>query len=71
MTENTLAWFNNEYEKVLHSGLSDSQKSKEYANLMTEMEYKFKVPMLKDPEWEKENRSVIALYRKISNSRDL
>lgn len=71
MAKSILAWFNNEYEKVLYSGLSDSQKSVEYGNLMTEMEHEFKIPMLRDQEWEKENRSVIALYRKISKSRDL
>lgn len=71
MTKSTLAWFNNEYEKVLHSGLSDSQKSMEYGNLMTEMEQEFKIPMMKDQEWENENRTIIALYRKIAKSRDL
>jgi len=65
----TLSWFNNEYERVLHSGLSDSQKDDEYKNLMTEMEQAFKIPMRQDKDWEKESRSVIALYRKISKSR--
>ncbi len=71
MAKRTLAWFNNEYEKVFYSGLSDEQKSVEYGSLMTEMENEFKIPTLRNQEWEKENRSVIALYRKISKSRDL
>lgn len=71
MTQPTLACFNSEYEKILFSDIPDNQKSRKYANLMTEMEQVFKIPMLRDQEWEKENRKVIALYRKISNSRDL
>lgn len=69
MSKSTLAWFNNEYEKVLYSGSSDEQKDMEYKSLMSEMEYEFKIPMLRDEQWEKENRAVIALYRKISKSR--
>lgn len=64
-----LGWFNNEYEKILHSGWSEEKKSQEYGNLMKEMESEFKIPMVKNEEWEKENRAIIALYRKISMSR--
>lgn len=67
----TLAWFNSEYEKMLHCELSDNEKSVRYGNLMTDMEREYKIPMLRDKEWESKNRSVIALYRKISNSRNL
>lgn len=71
MAKSLLAWFNNEYEKVLHSGLSDSQKSMEYVNLMTEIEQAFSIPRIRDQEWENENRAVMTLYHKISKSRDL
>lgn len=71
MDHKTLSWFNNEYEKIFYSGLSDEQKDVEYKSLMSEMEYEFKIPMLRDEQWEKENRAVIALYHKISKSRDL
>jgi len=63
--------FNDEYEKILHSGLSEDQKTMEYSSLMTEMEHEFKIPIIRDPEWERENRKIIALYRKISMSRKL
>ncbi|SET48751.1 hypothetical protein SAMN05421676_10573 [Salinibacillus kushneri] len=69
MADKLLGWFNHEYEKVLHSGLSNNEKDKQYSDLMTEMEHAFKIPMLGNQEWEKENRKVIALYRKISKSR--
>lgn len=66
-----LGWFNNEYEKILHSGLSEDEKTMQYSSLMTDMEHEFKIPALRDKEWEKENRAIIALYRKISMSRKL
>jgi len=71
MNDKTLNWFNNEYEKILYSDLSDEQKDVEYKSLMSEMEYEFKVPVLRDELWEKDNRAVIALYRKIAKSRKL
>lgn len=44
-------------------------KATKLANLMTDMERLYSIPMLKNEEWERENRKVIALYRKISRSR--
>ncbi len=38
---------------------------------MTDMEGYFSIPMLKNEEWERENRKVMALYRKLSRSRAL
>jgi len=69
--DKSLKWFNNEYEKILYSGLSEEQKSREYASLMTEMEKVYNIPILKDLTWEKENKAVIAMYRKLSMSRKL
>jgi len=71
MTFKTLNHFNNEYEKILYSDLPNETKGKKYADLMTEMERVYKIPILKDESWEQENRAVIAMYRKISMSRNL
>lgn len=60
---------NHEYENIIHSNLSNHEKSQKLARLMTQMEGQFSIPMLKDQEWENQNRKVIALYRKISRSR--
>lgn len=67
----SLNLLNKEYEHILHSNLSDKQKTKEYAALMADMERIYNIPMLQKKEWEQENKSVIALYRKISMSRKL
>lgn len=48
-----LAEIQKEYEEILHSDMSDHQKSIRYALLMTEMEGHYKIPMLKNKEFEK------------------
>ena len=64
-----LAEIQKEYEKILHSDDTDYIKSLKYANLMTVMEGIYKIPMLKNEQWEKENKAAIAMYRKLSRSR--
>lgn len=68
---NELQKINEKFERIVFSDLADDEKSREYAKLMTEMENKFKIPILKNDEWEKENKAVVALYRIISASRSL
>ncbi len=60
-----------QYEKIMQSGLSDFQKDRELSDLMSYMERNFSIPSLQNEEWEKKNRKVIALYRKVSLSRSL
>jgi hypothetical protein len=38
--------------------------------IMTDMEQKFKIPALNDPEFNRQNPEVISLYRTIAGSRD-
>lgn len=65
----TLIEINADYENILHSSMSDYDKSVKFARIMTEMEHTYHVPLLRNVAWEQENRAVIALYRKISMSR--
>jgi hypothetical protein len=66
----TLSEINTDYEKILHSpSITNYQKAVKFADLLTEMEGSYRVPMLRNPEWESQNKAVIALYRKISLSR--
>lgn len=67
----TLSYYHQRYEEILHSNISNYDKNKALSEIMTEMEKEFKIPMLRNEKWEKKNRSVIALYRKISLSRNL
>lgn len=68
---NRLYYLNEIYESILHSDLTDKEKNRQFARLMTDMEREFNIPIIKDVEWEKENKAVIALYRKISLSRNI
>lgn len=67
----SLKEINADYEKVLHSNLSSREKTKKYVELMDELERTYKIPVLKDQAYERENKKVVALYRKISMSREL
>ncbi|MBG9728002.1 hypothetical protein ABD87_00150 [Lysinibacillus sphaericus] len=62
---------NQEYENIIHSGLASYVKDKKLSELMTVMEKKYSIPLLKNQEWENQNRKIIAMYRKISESRIL
>lgn len=68
---NKLPFYNQIYENIMFSDQSRDEKDRQLARLMSELERQYKIPIIRDPEWEKQNRSVIALYRKISMSRAL
>lgn len=66
---NRLSEIHQRYENIIHSNKLDTEKDKDLAALMTDMEQEFRIPLLRNEEWEVENRPVIALYRIISESR--
>lgn len=66
-----LSGVNREYELIMHSADKQYDKDVKLSKLMTKMEREFSVPLLKNEQWERNNKKVIAMYRKISNSRKL
>ena len=66
----TIQGFETKYEEIMRDP-SVRQRESRLSELMTEMEGVFKIPMLKNTTWEKENPQVIELYRKVSDSRNL
>lgn len=67
-----LSAINQAYEQILHDqSLTAYEKDLRFAELMTTMEREFGVPALQSNEYERNNKAVIALYRKISLSRSL
>lgn len=62
---------NETYEDIMFSDLSDYQKTIKLSALMSEMEGQYKIPAFRNEAWEKENPTVLAMYRKISMSRSL
>lgn len=50
---------------------NEDVRTKQLADLMTEMEGKFNIPLLKDEKYNQANPTVMELYRDISNARIL
>lgn len=65
----SLTEFNKAYESIMNAELKPYYRAVRLAELMTRMEREYSIPLLKNEEWEQQNRKVIALYRKISISR--
>jgi len=66
----TIQGFESRYEEIMREP-SIRQRDEQLRELMIEMEMIFKIPMLKNTAWGKENPQVIELYRKVSDSRNL
>lgn len=62
--------FKAQYVAVMDSPPGD-ERDYRLAALMTEMERKFRIPALKNTEWESANPAVIELYREVSKARAL
>ena len=62
--------FQEEYERIIHSSQTSYQKDRALSELMDQMQRKYKIPLFQKPEWEAKNRKIIAMYRKISQSRE-
>ena len=53
------------------SQMTQYQKDVRIADLMTDMERIYGIPMLRNEQWERENGYIITIYREISNMRNL
>lgn len=51
--------------------MTQYQKDVRIAELMTIMERRYNIPMLRNEQWEKDNSYVISVYKAISNMRKL
>jgi hypothetical protein len=67
----TLSQINKDYEEIIHGTIKEPSRSRKLANLMDEMERDYKVPAARNEAWESQNKTIIALFRKISMSRSL
>lgn len=66
-----LKYYTKRYEVIRQGMYPANRKKLMLANLVSEMEKTFNMPMQRSPEWEQENEEVIALYRQISASKNL
>lgn len=60
--------YHERYEKIMTME-PGRERDRRLAELMTELEREYRIPALRNPEWEAKNRVVIALYRKVAKSR--
>ena len=61
--------YNQRYETILSLPIGVIDKDKMLSSLMSDLERAYRIPMIKNEGWEKENKDVHALYFKISMSR--
>ncbi|WJQ02173.1 hypothetical protein QT234_18190 (plasmid) [Geobacillus stearothermophilus] len=64
-----LSQFQKRYEDIMSGDMSRQERNRRLAALMTEMEQVFQIPLVRNEEWERRHKAIIALYRKISLSR--
>jgi len=57
------------YEAIMNADKSPTERDLALATLMDQIKREFNVPILLFAEWERSNKKVIALYRKVSESR--
>lgn len=65
-----LAEIHKKYEEIMQAKITSHERDRKLSALMTDMERQFKIPILRDESWEKDNKATIALYRKLSMSRE-
>ena len=51
--------------------MTEDQKDVRLAELMTSMERVYKIPMLRNEQWNKDNPYIICIYHEISNMRSI
>ena len=66
---NRLVELHQEYERIMQTTRPGVEQDQALSHLMDRIAKEFGVPLLHDPEWEQKHRPVIALYRKVSESR--
>ncbi len=66
----TLINFERRYFRVVFNEKCTDEKDMQLAELMSEMERTYRIPCLRNGDWEAENADVIELYRRISDSRN-
>lgn len=64
-----LSDYRKRFDLILSMKIVDGQKDQMLSGLMTDLERRFNIPMVKNEEWIKENPEIYALYREVSESR--
>lgn len=71
MTVGEMLQYTNRLKEILESNAPLFIKDRRLANLMTDLEQAYGIPILRDQEFEKENPFLMQLYRTISEARSI
>ncbi|PSL40229.1 hypothetical protein B0H99_106249 [Planomicrobium soli] len=66
-----LKYYTKRYEVITQGTYPANRKKLMLANLMSEMEASYDMPMHRNPDWDMQNAEISELYRKISDSKKL
>lgn len=69
MTVGEMLGWTKRFNQIL--GGAQTLKDKRLAQLMTDLERAYNIPLLNDEEWNKRNPFVVQLYRAVSEARNI
>ncbi len=65
----TIKEYEQRFRTILNLNNPSIDRDKMLSALMSEMEHTFRIPMIKNEDWEKRNHEVYSLYQEVSESR--
>jgi len=71
MTIDELITYSNRFNEIINSRSSDDVKDQRLANLMSDLEKAYRIPFLRDEDFEKKHPRLMAFYRSVSYARKL
>ena len=71
MTVDELMIYSNRFNEIINSRSSDDIKDQRLANLMSDLEKAYRIPFLRDEEFEARHPRLMAFYRSVSYARKL
>jgi hypothetical protein len=71
MTTGEMLMFTKRFKNILSSKTPQNIKDARLANLLSDLERAYNIPVLRNIEFEKENPFVMQLYRTVSEARNI
>lgn len=71
MTFGEMLTYTNRLKEIIYSNAPRFIKDRRLANLMTDLEQAYGIPVLRNIEFEKENPFLMQLYRTVSEARSI
>ncbi len=71
MTIDEYMTYSNRFNEIINSNSSEEIKDQRLANLMSDLEKAYRIPFLRDEDFEKKHPRLMAFYRSVSYARKL